>query len=355
MNASLPPSSAGRPLSQDEIEERAIDEYARRNPVDYAAAAWHLRRARGFGGAEEEREFAAWLAADPAHEAAFRATERAFDELRGFSPRRTARLKATIDALALAPPSGRRTDPRAFFGKTSRFFLFPRLAAVAGAVLLLVAVGWLSREVRSRPLFAQHYASARGQQLSASLPDGSVLFIDALSRADVLFYRDRREVRLPQGQIFFTVAPDAARPFHVLAGGARVRVTGTRFSVRHFPDDAAADVRVRVAEGRVEVSGETADGRPTRPVELAAGQGLLVGGAGALVPLAEALAEFERYGPTGLVVRDPAVARLRVGGSFQLRRLDLFLHALPRLLPVRLERRGGVTEIVRADGGSEDR
>jgi ferric-dicitrate binding protein FerR (iron transport regulator) len=34
-------------------------------------------------------------------------------------------------------------------------------------------------------------------------------------------------------------------------------------------------------------------------------------------PLAQALAEFERYRSTGLVIRDPAVAKLPVGGSLQ--------------------------------------
>ena len=39
------------------------------------------------------------------------------------------------------------------------------------------------------------------------------------------------------------------------------------------------------------------------------------------VPLAQALAEFERYGDTGLVVRDPAIAALKVHGSFELQQV----------------------------------
>ena len=69
------------------------------------------------------------------------------------------------------------------------------------------------------------------------------------------------------------------------------------------------------------------------------------------VSLAQALAEFERYGDTRLVVRDPAVAALRIHGSFDLRRLDAFARALPRVLPVHLEPTGdGGTEIVSAVG-----
>ena len=74
MNSILPPSDE-RTLPPDEIEERAIDEYARQNPVQYTAAAWHLRQTEGFLNAAEEREFSAWLAADLAHEEAFLAID----------------------------------------------------------------------------------------------------------------------------------------------------------------------------------------------------------------------------------------------------------------------------------------
>lgn len=52
----------------------------------------------------------------------------------------------------------------------------------------------------------------------------------------------------------------------------------------------------------------------------------------------QVLAEFERYGPTRMVVRDPVVAALCVSGSF--------LQALVTLLPLRLQETGAGTEIV---------
>ena len=47
-------------------------------------------------------------------------------------------------------------------------------------------------------------------------------------------------------------------------------------------------------------------------------------------------------------MRDPAVAAMRVGGSFDLREASSFAQALPLLLPVRLKSAGGVTEIVKS-------
>src|SRR5690606_28651471 len=63
-------------------------------------------------------------------------------------------------------------------------------------------------------------------------------------------------------------------------------------------------------------------------------------------PLSQAIAEFERYGHTGLVVLDPAVGALPVGGSYSLRQWQHFAETLPQVLPVRLVHKGEVTEVV---------
>jgi transmembrane sensor len=52
-------------------------------------------------------------------------------------------------------------------------------------------------------------------------------------------------------------------------------------------------------------------------------------------PLAQALAELGRYGPTGITLQDPQLGALRLTGTFDPRHLDNFVRALPRVLPVR--------------------
>jgi len=135
--------------------------------------------------------------------------------------------------------------------------------------------------------------------------------------------------------------------------------------VRHTHSGLGVDggTGVVVEEGRVRVAGAQ-----TAVVELGAGQSLGADAAGVLgpvntaavapaawregrisfdgVPLAQALAEFERYGDTGLVVRDPAVAALKVHGSFELQQVGAFARALPQVLPVRLRRIDGRSEII---------
>lgn len=252
---------------------------------------------------------------------------------------------------------------------------FPQ-AATAMAAVALVGGGWMGWDHwRSQPTFAKNYATERGQRLDIQLPDGSTLQLDAATQAEVRLYRERREVRLAEGQALFVVHANPQQPFDVLAGAVRVTVVGTRFSVRHTRAglDAGKTV-VAVESGRVRVSRMGSSGRVEADyaagrVELTTGQGVTADETGRLqavisvapgsvagwrngrisfndTPLAEALAELERYGDTGLVVRNPAVGALRLGGSFDVRQAGTFAQALPSLLPVRLERRNGVVEII---------
>lgn len=249
--------------------------------------------------------------------------------------------------------------------------LIPRFA-VALFMLSMLGAGWLGwRTWEARPSFVQAYQTERGQQRQIELPDGSQLWLDAASRAEVAISRQRRQVVLRKGQAMFSVQANPEQPFDVLAGPLRVTVVGTEFAVRNGVVTAAdgstsGSVRVAVEKGRVRVArrdqagdgtaGDAASGAVL--VELTPGQAISTDAAGQITSqsttvadaapwregrivfegatLAEALAEFERYGVTNLVIHDPKVAALRVHGSYSLRGLQAFVDALPQVLPVRL-------------------
>ena len=258
------------------------------------------------------------------------------------------------------------------------------LAAAAAVAIVVSGVGWAGWKYWQRlPVFEQTYATGRGQVLSITLPDakvnGSGLHLDTSTRAIVRLYRDRREVDLTEGQAQFLVAADAQRPFHVRAGPVHITVVGTRFSVRHTDTglDAGQTV-ISVEEGRVrvqriensEAGGARSSAAAFAPsLDLIDGQRTVADAQGQFgpvailppsvmsawrngrlsfdqTPLGEAIAEFERYGRTGLVVTDPAIAALPVGGSYSLSQAWRFAQTLPQMLPVRLVRRGELTEIV---------
>lgn len=379
-----------------DADAREFDEYARtQDSVLVQAALWATRRRGGLDAAAES-EFQTWLRADPEHPRVWAEMDvslvpvlslpedsiRLLKEGLTLSPIATLPAQTTADGPALtsmprpAPPrSGRPASPsrRTWLSGIGSFF--PQ-AATAAVIMAFVGGGWMGWDhYRSQPTFAKNYATERGQRLNVELPDGSTLLLDAASQAHVSLYRDRREVRLLEGQAMFAVAADPEQPFDVLTGPVRVTVVGTRFSVRHVRSGLdAQNTVVAVESGRVRVArmpsvdGQIRDGE-AELVDLSAGQGVTADQAGHLqsvisiapesvaswrkgrisfndTPLSDALAELGRYGDTGLVVRDPAVGALRLGGSVDLRQMGVFAQALPSLLPVWLEKRNGQMEIL---------
>ncbi|MET1117217.1 MAG: FecR domain-containing protein [Comamonas sp.] len=330
-----------------------------RSDLDDEALDWFVRSRAAPHGAREARE--RWLAGSPARAAAFARWQADWRQLDALPAAAVQQLRCQLEAdKAQAARQAAASVPargRWWQGWTA---LAPQ-AALAAVVLALTGGGsYLAWEHwQQQPLFAQSFETQRGQQLNVQLPDGSRLRLDTATRIDVRLYRQRREVFLPEGQVVFSVEGDSARPFDVLAGTTRVTVVGTRFSVRNT---AGSPVSVAVEEGRVRVA-PAAAAHQAPALLLGAGQQFVGGIVGTVaasgiapwrdgritldnLPLSSALAEFERYGPTRMRVRDPAVAALRVSGTFDPRQLENFRRSLPLVLPVRLQENGAEVEIV---------
>ncbi|VFR16088.1 putative transmembrane sensor [plant metagenome] len=392
------PQSPGEtsPASFDEAADaRELEEFFRQqDPVDIAAVDWHTRQENGLSEAEQA-EFQQWLAASPIHAAAFENLNEGLAAMRAIPVAEVA-ARTTQTSRLEAPPrmaplsvanagSGRSAAakaPRAGWqqgNRASRWLPWnwsgPRQGAVAFCCVALLAVGVGWHQWTQQLTFSHHFAVERGQRQTVTLPDGSEMAIDADTRAQVTLFRDHREVRIAEGAVMFSVAPDSEKPFQVLAGPARVTVVGTRFSVRYRNTgvDAGA-VKVAVEEGHVRVAGSDevkADSQTGNETDLTAGQGVTIaidGGVASVVAVApntvglwrkglvrfensrlgDALVELERYGSTGLYIRDPAVAAMPLGGSFRIDRPAEFARMLPEILPVQLLRRGdGRTEIAK--------
>ncbi|WKN45702.1 FecR family protein [Tunicatimonas pelagia] len=93
----------------------------------------------------------------------------------------------------------------------------------------------------------------KGQRIKFQLPDGSIVWLNADSRLDFpeQFSAQVRMVHL-RGEAFFEVKHDEARPFDVVINDKSVRVLGTSFNVRSFPDDDHT-LAVSLVSGKVSV------------------------------------------------------------------------------------------------------
>lgn len=194
------------------------------------------------------------------------------------------------------------------------------------------------------------YRTGLGEQRRIELADGSHLLLDSDSAVDVSLRGDLREIVLRRGEALFEVAHDPQRPFRVEAGDLSATALGTVYAVRR-QDDV---VRVTVAQGRVAVQGE-GEGLTLAAGEQVAARGgrlqarqavdagkVLAWQHGRLVfemtPLAEVLAELQRYRPGYLLIADDRLRDLKVNGSFRLDRLDDALATLEQAFALSIRR-----------------
>lgn len=104
--------------------------------------------------------------------------------------------------------------------------------------------------------------TSRGGEYRLTLADGTKVWLNADSWLEfpVRFVGHQREVKV-KGEVFFEVAKDSLHPFVVSTDKAKVRVLGTAFNVRAYPEDA---YRTTLLEGSVEIvhRGETVKLKP---------------------------------------------------------------------------------------------
>jgi len=127
--------------------------------------------------------------------------------------------------------------------RASRGTLAPWARRVTGvAAALVLAVGGVATWQATR---GGSIAAPLGRDVTAQLPDGSRVTLAAGSRVrwGGRFGRGAREVAL-EGEGYFDVVHDDARPFRVRTRNAVAQDVGTRFVVRAWPELPAVDVAV---------------------------------------------------------------------------------------------------------------
>jgi transmembrane sensor len=101
-------------------------------------------------------------------------------------------------------------------------------------------------------------AGARSHVL---LPDGSQVWLNSASKLTYAesFNDSTREVKL-EGEGYFNIVKDASRPFIVHTGGIDVRVLGTTFNLKSYPQEST--VEAVLLRGMLEVTNTTNPNSP---------------------------------------------------------------------------------------------
>lgn len=301
--------------------------------VSSTASGWLVLLESGQATTDDRRRFALWLAADPAHAVAYRETAGFWAGLDDLSTHDVRDLDRFL------------VDDSPIVSGTNKTF-WQKLPAIAAAVLLIAGTSfWLTLIWHPQG----DYHTATGEQRTVTLADDSTIQLNTDTAVSVKLTKDARRLRLHRGEAFFTVAPDAARPFEVTAGKGVIRALGTAFNVRTDP----GHVTVTVSEHsiRIRTPGE-------QNAEVHAGERIrydsdgLVGQIESVdlmralawqrhrlvfenQPLTEVLEELARYRSGWIVLRDPALRTLSVTGMFDTERPDHILTAIEESLPIK--------------------
>jgi transmembrane sensor len=367
--------------------------------IEERAGAWLAKRESGNWSAEDEARFTQWLNTSTANRIAFLRQEGMWEHslrlqaLRGHTPPGQVpspddwRLSPFIsDGVADAPShNGSSADA---YEPGARANNLPTNDTVAvhtrrgwirgtlAASLVLAAAGALTWYISTS---GPYYHTAVGGIASVPMNDGSKVTLNTESAIRLAVSETERRVQLERGEAFFEVAKDPNRPFVVSAGNKRVVAVGTKFSVRRDGND----LRVFVTEGKVRLeddsllaSSAVPSSYESSPIPdssivkhrddgnvmlLAAGTIARAGDSGVIVqekplpevedylswrsgyltfrdsPLADAVAEFNRYNERKIFIQDPSVAAIRFSGKVRPTSAEGFVRLLEDAFPIHAE------------------
>ena len=298
---------------------------------------------------------------------------------------------SNMDVLSrLAVPLGRRDAHLAarFFG-ASRRWMSARNVAMAATVSMGVFTLALLSDVfvtdrDGSGINSGLFATQIGEIQTLNLNDGSVIQLNTSSQVKIDYMTNQRSIFLDHGEAYFTVAPDRNRPFVVYSNFGSVKAVGTAFQVRVHSNDLEVTVTEGVVElGAVEIpaasgsKGVSTVGKDTTrnaqiprtfssPLrQLAAGQKARFNGAEKAIGLVTDLAlsevaiqlswregqltfagetlddvitEISRYTNTEVVIIDPEISNIKIGGRFKVGEIEALLEVLQASFDVEVRR-----------------
>jgi ferric-dicitrate binding protein FerR (iron transport regulator) len=320
------------------------------------------RYVAGRCSADETREVEAWIRADPSRKQLVAQLRRIWDASED-APAETSDFQFDMDAewqdmqdrmRAMDAPASNRASrapsredrPRSRAERRSSRRTRLKWGGRAIAALLLFIGGvwlfqfhWAPPQPSDTQTAYREVVTEPGERSRIQLADGSsvMLNVDSKLRLPRAFAKKKRIVKLT-GEAFFEVETNPDRPFIVKTDNASVRVHGTSFNVRGYPEEK--QVQVAVTEGGVSIHSQQSQTANDQSVTLQSGEiGWLspadstittqmvdvtpyIGWTeGRLVfentPLSEVAVRLERWYNMEITTRDPALDSLRLTANLK--------------------------------------
>ncbi|WNV06129.1 FecR family protein [Candidatus Methylospira mobilis] len=313
--------------------------------ISNEAIEWFSKLHSGDAVPEDFVHFEEWRQLNPSHAEAYADVERFWAWLDTPAKRVFEREDAQSAASAQITALTRKpalSAPRFAGGRTRRRALAG--FSLAAAVLMFTCLPGFFH------FWNSDYHTGWGERRELVTEDGSRITLNTHSAISVAFSSQQRVIKLSEGEAYFQVAHNSARPFLVVTDYGVTQVTGTAFDVYK----QSGQMTVTVSEGKVKVYREGARGQA---IELTAGlqTTLNMYGAGPVLhtdarqvsawkngllvfnqqSLASVVTELNRYFPGKIMIADPRIRQRIVSGAFDLAYPQDILSALEKNLELR--------------------
>jgi ferric-dicitrate binding protein FerR (iron transport regulator) len=154
-----------------------------------------------------------------------------------------------------------------FNSQEKKIVWFRGLTRAAAIFILLIGISgvWFYLQHQYKPEIVV-FSTSYGETKQVILPDKSVVWINAGSslKYPSKFIEKNRSVKL-KGEAFFSVTKDLARPFIVKTPNLSVKVLGTKFNLKAYPDDD--QVVASLQEGKIDIQTAQRQHRELTPNE----------------------------------------------------------------------------------------
>lgn len=303
--------------------------------VNEIASTWLERVHSGTWSEEDQSSLDRWLTQSSVHRVAYWRLEDAWSQASRLSALRTPNTRNAAQPRRIVP-------------------VFVRTAVV---VFVCGAIGVIATNYTAKPK-TQAYATGLGGRESLALSDGSRIELNTDTALRIATNGHQRTVWMDKGEAYFQIKHDAAHPFVVFASGHRITDIGTKFLVRQ--DKGRIEVSLVEGRARVDASsftngssavltpGEVAIATATNLSVTRKSPQKLVNQLDwrhdqitfSETTLADAATEFNRYNTAKLIVSDPAIAKIKINGTFPTDGAEMFARVAQHIWQLRIKKRG---------------
>ena len=238
--------------------------------------------------------------------------------------------------------------------KRERIFRKTQFLKIAASILFVIVVSFLGIEYLNFGI--KHSFTTNKEIKNIVLPDGSTVILDAKTKVDIKYFKNKREVNIISGKALFDVAKNPNKPFIVNANMIKVEVLGTNFEVKNEEDKISVDV----ISGKVKVE-ENKDNKFEELAILTSGKRISFDKENNKIilkdidikniaswkdgilffqdySLKKSINEFRKYKDINIFI-DNNIKKYMISGSFKIDEFDKFLFALSKIYSLKIDRK----------------